>query len=113
MLSFDAPLRIRHFQVNVVENTKNITLHAKNLNITRDDITLSSLPYRGDRIDKKVSINRTEFQEDFDFFVIHTNDVLQQGNQYELFIPFKSDLSKGLLGYYRSSYNDKESNSKR
>lgn len=97
----------------MVENTKNITLHAKNLNLTTNDITIKELSYRGEKSNKKVSINRTEFQEEFDFFVIHTNEILQEGSRYEVYIPFKGDLSKGLLGYYRSSYNDKETNSKR
>ncbi|XP_055308169.1 aminopeptidase N-like [Sitodiplosis mosellana] len=62
---------------------------------------------------RQVSINRTEFQEEFDFFIIHTNEVLEKDKQYNVFIPFKSDLSKGLLGFYRSSYMDKQSNQKR
>lgn len=62
---------------------------------------------------RQVSINRTEFQGEFDFFIIHTNEILQKDTKYEVFIPFKSDLSKGLLGFYRSSYVDKQSNQKR
>lgn len=94
----------------MTENTKNITLHAKNLNIPSDEIVLHQL--KGD--DKRhVSINRTEFQPEFDFFIIYTNEVLQKDAQYDVFIPFNSDLSKGLLGFYRSSYVDKQSNEKR
>lgn len=94
----------------MIESAKNITLHAKNLNISDADILIHQL--KGD--DKKqVTVNRTEFQEEFDFFIIHTNEILQKDAQYDVFIPFKSDLSKGLLGFYRSSYVDKQSNQKR
>lgn len=97
-------------KVNVAENAKNITLHAKHLNISSDEIVLHQL--NGD-VRRPLSINKTEFQEEFDFFIVHTNDVLEKDSQYEIFIPFKSDLSKGLLGFYRSSYVDKQTNEKR
>lgn len=96
--------------MNVVENTPNITLHAKHLNISTDDLAIHQLD--GDNR-RQVSVNRTESNEEFDFFVIHTSEELEKGSQYELFIPFKSELSKGLLGFYRSSYMDKQSNQKR
>lgn len=96
--------------MNVAENAKNITLHAKHLNISSNEIVLQQLV--GDER-RQLSVNKTEFQEEFDFFIVHTNDVLEKDSKYELYIPFKSDLSKGLLGYYRSSYMDKQTNEKR
>lgn len=96
--------------MNVVENTPNITLHAKNLNISTDDLAIHQLNGNNRR---QLSVNRTECKEEFDFFVIHTNEILEKDSQYELFIPFKSELSKGLLGFYRSSYVDKQANEKR
>lgn len=97
-------------KVNVAENAKNITLHAKHLNISSDEIVLHQL--NGDER-RPLTINKTEFQEEFDFFIVYTNDVLEKDTKYELYIPFKSDLSKGLLGFYRSSYVDKQTNEKR
>jgi len=97
-------------KVNVAENTKNITLHAKHLNISSDEIVVHQLVGDGRR---QLSVNKTEFQEEFDFFIVYTNDLLEKDSKYEIYIPFKSDLSKGLLGYYRSSYMDKQSNEKR
>lgn len=96
--------------MNVVDNTSNITLHAKNLNISSDDIVIHQL---NGNDKKQLSINRTSSQEEFDFFIIHTNEILQKDSQYEVYIPFRSDLSRGLLGFYRSSYMDKQSNQKR
>lgn len=92
----------------MLEDTKNITLHAKHLNISSDDIVIRRL--KGDN--ETVSVNRIEFSDEFDFFIIHTNEVIQK-DSYDVFIPFRSDLSKGLLGFYRSSYVDKQSNEKR
>lgn len=96
--------------MNVVENSPNITLHAKNLNISTDDLSIHQLNGNNRR---QLSINRTEAKEEFDFFIIHTNEQLEKDKQYEVFIPFRSDLSKGLLGFYRSSYVDKQTNEKR
>lgn len=96
--------------MNVVENTSNITLHAKNLNISTDSLSIYQLNGNNQR---QFSINRTEAKEEFDFFIIHTNEILEKDAQYEVFIPFKSDLSKGLLGFYRSSYLDKQTKEKR
>lgn len=96
--------------MNVVENTPNITLHAKNMNISTDNLTIHRLNGNNRR---QVFVNRTESKEEFDFFVIHANEPLEKDSQYELFIPFKSELSKGLLGFYRSSYVDKQTNEKR
>lgn len=95
--------------MNVLENAKNITLHAKNLNISSDDIVIERLNAKNERL----SVNKTEFQDEFDFFVIYTNEILEKDEQYELLIPFKSDLSKGLFGFYRSSYVDKQTSEKR
>lgn len=96
-------------KVNVVENTKNITLHAKNLNIKTAAITINQVE-KGDR---KITIDHTEFVPEYDLFIIHTKDVLTKDSQYDLFIPFDGELGIGLYGFYRSSYTDKKSNTKR
>lgn len=96
--------------MNAIENTPNITLHAKNLNISSDSLAIYELN-GNDR--RQLSVNRTESIEEFDFFIIHANEILKKDTQYEVFIPFKSELSKGLHGFYRSSYTDKQSNEKR
>lgn len=102
--------------MNVIESTKNITLHAKNnLNITSNEITINSVYTNETRQDCKgnFTIAHTEYQEDIDFFIIHLNEPLHPKCQYEAFIPFRSNLSTGLLGYYRSTYTDKATKEKR
>lgn len=99
-------------QVNVEEPTSNITLHSKNLNITTSEITVTKLSGDGKANDNKIILDRTEFDTEFDFFIIHTKEKLEKGSQYEIHIPFAGELGTTLLGYYRSSYMDKKSNSR-
>lgn len=96
----------------VSENTRNITLHSKNLNISTDEIVLKTVPSNA-KAGEKVSVDRTEFVTEHDFFVIHTKEELVKDGVYEVSIPFRGNLNSGLLGYYRSSYSDKKSNEKR
>lgn len=93
------------------ESTSNITLHSKNLNLSTGDITVNKL-FGDQKENKGVSIERTEFETEHDFFIIHLKEPLEKGKKYEIFIPFAGDLGTSLLGYYRSSYLDKKSNSR-
>lgn len=98
----------------MAEKTKNITLHSKKLNITTNDIRIHALLSNKDKkCNPKLSVNSTEFLVEHDFFMIHTNEILDEGCRFEIIIPFESDLSTGLLGYYRSSYMDRQTNEKR
>lgn len=110
--SFRFWLGLRENKVNVVENTKNITLHAKDLNISTDAIEIHRLDSNG-VADKKLGVNGTAVNRDFDLFTIIANDALTNGSQYELIIPFQGELSAGLYGFYRSSYFDQKSKTKR
>lgn len=95
----------------MVEHTKNITLHAKNLNISTDAISINQLGQSG--TGEKIAIDRTESNAEYDLFIIHTKDTLAKGSQYELLIPFEGELGIGLYGFYRSSYTDQKTKTKR
>lgn len=97
----------------MAERTKNITMHSKNLNITTNDIRIHAMPNKDKKCNPKLSVDSIEFLVEHDFFTIHTNEILEEGCQFEITIPFGSDLSTGLLGYYRSSYMDRQTNEKR
>lgn len=71
------------------------------------------MPTKDKKCNPKLAVNSTEYLVEHDFFVIHTKEILEEGCQFEITIPFANDLSTGLLGYYRSSYMDKKSNEKR
>jgi len=94
-----------HFEGQVMINlqvlvqTRNITLNAKNLTIDPTQITLTS--ERGSN-----RIENAEFNDDKEFYILHLSEDLQQSDQYNLTIPFKGPLNRNETGYYRSSFND-------
>ncbi|XP_055525327.1 aminopeptidase N-like [Wyeomyia smithii] len=91
------------------EDATNVTLHSKNLTITGEDVKLVEL---SDSASKSVEIKRTQFITDNDYVVFHTGEFLKKGYRYEISIPFSGYLGTGLLGYYRSSYVDKQTQQK-
>lgn len=99
-LNFEGQVMI-NFQV--LDQTRNITLHAKNLTIDQTQITLTSK--RGSNC-----IVKAEFNDDKEFYILHLSEDLQQTEQYNLTIPFKSPLNRNETGYYRSSFNDSLTN---
>lgn len=101
------------FQINVAERTRNITLHSKNLNITTNGIRINALSSKDKKCNPKLSVKSTEILAEHDFFMIHTNEILEERCRFEITIPFGSDLDTGLLGYYRSSYMDRQTKEKR
>lgn len=90
-----------------------MTLHAKSLNITTGDVHISALSSNDKECNHNLTIARTEFQNELDFFVIHMNDTIEKGCRLELVIPFQNDLKDDLEGYYRNSYINKRTNEKR
>lgn len=92
-----------------LENTKNITLHSKNLTIDNSLITLRDTS----SANKKYCFSGTEVIPAHDFFVMRICEELVAGQVYELTMPFAADLNRQLEGYYRSSYNDPETNKTR
>ncbi|XP_030371519.1 aminopeptidase N-like [Scaptodrosophila lebanonensis] len=87
--------------IEALEDTKNITLHAKNLTIDESLIKLREI--NGDR---QICIASTEVNTVHDFYIMHTCQELLAGSTFELTLPFNSELNRQLEGYYRSSYQD-------
>lgn len=94
-------------QINVHENTSRITLHSKLLNLDIPKICVTQLGKDGELGDR-LKIRDTEVEEVNDFFSIDLYEQLEKGKQYNVYIPFNASLNKGLMGYYRSSYIDKQ-----
>ncbi|KAH8382721.1 hypothetical protein KR009_004925 [Drosophila setifemur] len=92
-----------------LENTKNITLHSKNLTIDESQIALRQI--NGGETDNCIS--STAVNPTYDFYILHTCQELVVGNTYELSLSFSADLNRRLEGYYRSSYRDVETNETR
>uniref|UniRef100_A0A182N0H6 Aminopeptidase n=1 Tax=Anopheles dirus TaxID=7168 RepID=A0A182N0H6_9DIPT len=94
------------------EDTDNITLHSKNLTLAEEQIVLRAVEPAGSE-PSPVAIKSVEYaKDDSDFVVLRTGAPLRKGARYELTVPFASNLTTGLIGYYRSSYLDKASKQK-
>ncbi|XP_017100831.2 aminopeptidase N-like [Drosophila bipectinata] len=85
-----------------LENTKNITLHSKNLKIDESRTTLVQLGEKA----KANCINSTSLNEKHDYYILYVCEELQVGIIYQLTLWFSGELNKKLSGYYRSSYTD-------
>lgn len=96
--------------IKALQNTRNITLHSKNLTIDESRITLRQISGAGnmDNCVSSTSVNPTH-----DYYIFHTCKELLAGNVYKLFLPFSADLTPQLFGYYRSSYKDPVTNKTR
>lgn len=91
------------------EDAMNITLHSKNLTIGEKEVKLSEI---SDSASKTVDVKRVQYITDNDYVVFHTSEPMKKGYRYDIIIPFEGSLGTGLLGYYRSSYLDKNSQKK-
>ncbi|XP_016952805.1 aminopeptidase Ey [Drosophila biarmipes] len=93
--------------IEALENTRNITLHSKNLTIDESQITLRQI---GGEAKKDNCVSSTLVNPTHDFYILNTCQELLAGNVYELYMPFSADLNRQLEGYYRSSYKDPVAN---
>lgn len=92
-----------YFQLNVNEFCDNITLHAKNLTIDAKKIELFEVSQN-----EVMKIRNVEFMPKHDFLIIYPQSILSKFRKYVVKIPFEGSLDTDLVGYYRSSYLDKE-----
>lgn len=93
-------------QIIALENTDQITLHAKDLNldilnIRIQDVESSEDPY---------TVTNVAYDKLNDFVIMELSNELIKDHKYALHIPYNGTLIEGLIGYYRSSYFDKKLN---
>ena len=100
--TFEGIMKI-HF--NCTKPTNQIVFHHKELTFKNESLKLSSLT------DPSLSI-LTPWENDFqrDFFKANFSRNCQQGSIYILHIEYVGNISKNLVGFYRSSYIDKKTN---
>ncbi|KRK04208.1 aminopeptidase Ey isoform X4 [Drosophila yakuba] len=96
--------------IEALENTRNITLHSKNLTIDESQITLRHISGSGS---KDNCVSSTSVNPTHDYYILHTCRELLAGNVYKLCLPFSAELNRQLFGYYRSSYKDPVTNTTR
>ncbi|XP_076247540.1 suppressor of ER stress-induced death isoform X2 [Calliopsis andreniformis] len=89
--------------VNVTEDTKNVTLHAVDMNI---DESFTNIREYSATSDKHRAIGIIEQKNDTErqFHVIKTSNTLRKGMRYVVHLKFVGYLNDYLQGFYRSSY---------
>ncbi|KAH8278476.1 hypothetical protein KR018_003846 [Drosophila ironensis] len=105
-LKFEGTVKIT---IAVLENTKNITLHSKNLTIDDSQVTLRQIT--GDNKDNCVS--SISVNTNYDFYILKTCQELVAGSTYELSLPFSAALNTDVEGYFLGSYKNSGSNETR
>lgn len=85
-------------------DSNDVTLHAKNLIIHDDQIVILDMYHK-----RRMEIFSIGYDRKRDFMTILSNNLFREGHHYVLSIPFESELRSDVVGYYRSSYVDTES----
>ena len=87
-----------------LEPSYNITLHAADLSIENETVTVV------EKGGKKMNIDNIEYDEDREFFIIHLQESCTVGKSYVTNIQYTAYLKDNLKGFYRSAYKDETSN---
>ncbi|XKL66949.1 hypothetical protein PGB90_010369 [Kerria lacca] len=93
--------------IRVLDDTKNITLHALNLNISEWHVRESSeliSDHEKFPDEKEVEILDTSYDREREFFILHLADYLKRSSQYEVHLRYTGFINDDLQGFYRSSY---------
>ncbi|XP_016983774.2 aminopeptidase Ey-like [Drosophila rhopaloa] len=96
--------------IEALQNTKNITLHSRDLAFNESQITLRQISG-----EKKTDncVTSTVVNPTHDFYILNTCEELLAGHVYELRLIFSAELNRQPEGYYRSSYVDPAENETR
>ncbi len=90
--------------MNCVSSAKNVTLHAADLTIDNDTISLVEMD-----TGKPIGINKHAYDLDREFYIAHLDRALVPGKKYKITIDYVAILNDNLRGFYRSVYKDRVS----
>lgn len=90
-----------------LQATDTVVLHSNNLNINTEGVAVS------DGGGKVVAVTGVAFVPKTELMHVKSAEKFKPGNEYVLTIPFMGNITDDLVGYYRSSYIDKETNQTR
>ncbi|XP_016983795.1 aminopeptidase N-like [Drosophila rhopaloa] len=96
--------------IAALQNTKNITLHSKDLTIDETQTTVRQISGEGKTNN---CVTSTAVNPTHNFYTLNTCQELLAGHVYELNLHFSAELNRQLEGYYRSSYVDPVANETR
>ena len=93
--------RVFQIEMECTESAFNITLHAADLEIENDTVTV--MEKEGDEVD----IFNYGYDLDREFFIVNLNAGLVAGKTYVIKIHYTAYLKDNLKGFYRSVYKDR------
>jgi len=93
--------------MNCVEATDTIVLHPCNLNIDSKSVVVAN---GGKNV---IPVSSVSFDPKKELMNVKSTENFKPGDEYVLTIPFTGNITDDLVGYYKSSYVDKESNETR
>lgn len=91
--------------LRVLEKTRNITIHARQLTVDEDSVTiLKGL--------QRIKTSNVYYEEDREFLTIEAATDLAANAEYQLIIEYNGTLRTDMAGFYRSSYVDSDGKTK-
>ncbi|XP_050433287.1 aminopeptidase N-like [Adelges cooleyi] len=93
-----------YIKITCLEPTDTIVLHSANLTIDTSGIVISNRGNKGGPASNVTLDPRNEF------LYVKVSNKFKKGEDFELTVPFSGNLTDNLVGYYRSSYVDRETN---
>uniref|UniRef100_A0A2S2QD74 Aminopeptidase N n=1 Tax=Sipha flava TaxID=143950 RepID=A0A2S2QD74_9HEMI len=94
-------------KITCLKATNTVVLHSNNLNIDTKGVAVS------DGGGKVVPVTGVGFVTKTELMHVKCAEKFKPGNEYVLTVPFMGNITDDLVGYYRSSYVDKETNQTR
>ena len=88
--------------MNCTDSASNVTLHAADLTIENDTVTLM------EKGGNNVKILNYDYDLDREFFIVNLDDDLLAGKTYVIKIHYTAYLKDNLKGFYRSVYKDRK-----
>ncbi|KAK4880865.1 hypothetical protein RN001_004184 [Aquatica leii] len=93
--------------IEALENTSNITLHAKELTINKYLIRVTDVN------NNKIRLRNTTEDESKEFYILHLKDELKKGRRYIImFGKYTGTLLNDKAGFFYAKYKDQNNNSK-
>ncbi|VVC39573.1 Hypothetical protein CINCED_3A003208 [Cinara cedri] len=86
------------------QDTDTVVLHSSNLNINTKGVVVAN------NDGKIFPVSSIEFISKNELMFVKSSEKLKSGGEYVLTIPFTGNITDDLVGYYKSSYLDKDTN---
>lgn len=91
-------------QVLCKEDTNRIVVHASNLTIDKEFVTLNER--RGIELAKGINITNHSFNPEHEFYIVETENQIEAGKNYSFFVPFYGKLREHQKGFAKAYYQD-------